>query len=649
MKTRILINEGWRLRHCDWCNGSGAGFPIAETKIGWMAATVPGDVHLDCLRDGIIPDPFVGTNMDRCIWMEDKDWWYRLDFAAPERRTDQRVILQFDGLDTFATVFLNGKAIGGHRNMFTPLRIDITAALTCAVNRLAVCLSSPRIASRLQESATVAGQPPMDRLFTRKAQACYGWDIAPRLVTCGIWRPVSLLLVDALEITGVGLRTLRATENVAEVEISVDVLRHGAASAPPTLNLRLGDQAVSVRCPAESTNATVVHTFTLTSPRLWWPHNHGTPSLYDYAVELKSGEHTLDAATGRCGIRTVQLVQEPLAEGGTSFCFMVNGKKIFLKGMNWTPPDAIYARVDDARYSALLSAAVQANINALRVWGGGIYEHDSFYEMCDEFGLLVWQDFMFACGCYPQDDEFLGEVRKEAECVVGRLRSHPCLLTWCGDNENDWLSPWYGLPNYRANRLSKELLPAVVRELSPDIPYVPSSPFSLRLADQNSDQEGDVHLWAHGQSFASDFYLARHPRMVTEIGHIALPSIETIHAFVPEEELWPIWNDTWRLHSADPRRICWNDRLRSMFASIQAQGWEAPSTLDDLIRKTQQLQVEATSTWIRHFSALPECWGIFLWNLADCWPQVSDAYIAYPFQPKPAFLTVRQEYAKILR
>jgi beta-mannosidase len=342
-------------------------------------------------------------------------------------------------------------------------------------------------------------------------------------------------------------------------------------------------------------------------------------------------------------------MQEPLADGGSSFCFLVNGKRVFLKGMNWTPPDAIYARIDQERYRCLLEAAKAANINAFRVWGGGIYEHDAFYQCCDELGILVWQDFMFACGCYPQDEGFLGEVRAEAEDIVGRLRSHPCLLAWCGDNENDWLSPCFGVPDYRVFPLTKELLPSIVRKISPEIPYIPSSPFSPQLQDQNADEEGDVHLWAHGRSYASDFYLARSPRMVTEIGHIAMPDIEVIQAFVGEDDLWPIWNDTWRLHSADPNRALGNVRLQSMFDSIRARGWEEPSTIEDLVRKTQQLQSEATSTWIRHFSSLPECWGIFLWNLADCWPQVSDAYIAYPFHLKPGLSAVKEEYGKICR
>jgi beta-mannosidase len=650
MKESRPLNRGWRLRHSPWQEGLQARLAVARPAEGWLDASVPGDVHLDCMRDGIIPDPFVGTNMDRCIWMEDKDWWYRLDFEAPPPRRDQNVFLLFEGLDTFATVFLNGEAVATHANMFTPLRVDVTETLRPGTNRLAVRLASPRFSARIDTSPRVTGLAPRERLTTRKAQACYGWDIAPRLVTCGIWRPVSLLLVDAVEIENTMVRTLRATRDSAEVEVSVDVRTHASSPVRGELELRLGTLAQTLPFACESPRATVTHTFNVRSPELWWPHNHGTPCLHETAVDLKVDGKRLDQQRRRCGIRTVELEQKPQPDGTTSFRFLVNGKPVFLKGINWTPPDALYARLTDERRSRLLEAAVAANVNAVRVWGGGVYESDAFYDRCDELGILVWQDFMFACGCYPQDEPFLEQVASEAEHVVRRLRSHPCILTWCGDNENDWLAGReYGVPDYPANPLSKKVLPEVTGRLSPDIPYVPSSPFSPHLEDQNADAEGDVHLWAHGRSYASDFYLARRPRMVTEIGHIAMPDLETVRSFVPEQELWPVWSDTWRLHSADPRRILGNARLQSMFESIRERGWEPPHTLEDLIRKTQQLQCEATAAWIRHFAALPHCWGLFLWNLADCWPQVSDAYIAWPFRPKPALDVVRAGFAAIRR
>ncbi|MCL5269619.1 MAG: hypothetical protein M1457_03475 [bacterium] len=656
MKARVGLNEGWRLRHFPHGEGARAGLPTADPAGGWWEAAVPGDIHIECQREGMIPDPFLGANLDHCRWMEEKDWWYRLDFAAPARRPDQRVFLLLEGLDTFATVYLNGREAGRHRNMFTPLRLDVTDQLAAGSNRLAVCLAAPRYASGYQPAPGLAGLPPLERLVMRKAQASFGWDIAPRLATCGIWRPVSLLVVDVLEIGDVALRTLSADESAGEVEMTVEIVNHGTAPAAADLKLSLAGQTrrAAADCAA-GTTTTLTERFMIDRPRLWWPHNHGTPHLYDYAAELRpaaalsAGGAALDERTGRFGIRTIRLVQEPQGEGKTSFRFTVNGKPIFLKGMNWTPADAIYARINRPRYEQLLAAAADAGLNALRVWGGGIYEGDAFYELCDERGILLWHDFMFACGCYPQDEAFLAEARAEAEWAVRRLRSRACLMAWCGDNENDWLSTRYGVPGYRANPLSKRVLAEAVARLASGVPYVPSSPFSPREDDQNSPREGDVHLWAHGHSYAADFYLGCHPRMVTEIGHLAMPDMAVIERFVPEAERWPIWNDAWRSHSADPNRLAGNGRLATMPASIRARGWQEPATLEELIRMTQQLQAEATAAWIRHFGNDPECWGLFLWNLADCWPQVSDAYIAYPFHPKPAFAAVKEEYAKIAR
>jgi len=649
MKTSTFLHSGWKLKWCDHSAGRRLGFVDAATDSGWMDATVPGDIHIDCQNHGIIADPFFGANIDHLIWMEDKEWWYRLDFPAPDRHRDQRIFLLFEGLDTFATVFLNGREIAKHENMFTPLRLDVTDELQTGVNRLAICFSSPRFSVRMLPSEKVVGEPPLHRLFVRKAQSCFGWDIAPRLLTCGIWMPVSLQVVDRLEIAGCSWHTLAADERTASVEVAMDILKHGSLVEQPLLRLHCDGQSIEVPFAVDSPCTTVVQTLTIPSPQLWWPHNHGTPALISYSLELIAGGKKLDKHNGRFGIRTVQLEQEPLPHGETGFCFRVNGKRIFLKGMNWTPADAITARIDRDRYATLLAMAKEANINALRVWGGGIYEKDDFYDLCDELGILVWQDFMFSCGCYPQDESFLRQVQEEAEHVVSRLRSHPCLLVWCGDNECDQLAAGYGVPDYPANRLSKEILPGVVHRLCPQIPYVPSSPHSPHLADQNSDREGDVHLWEHGESFEGDFYLKRRPKMVTEMGHIALPDLETIRSFIPPEERWPIFNEVWRLHSADPLRLFWNRRLDSLFTSIRAKGWDEPTDLDDLIRKTQELQSQATATWIRHFANLSDCWGLFLWNLADSWPQVSDAYIGYPLQPKPAWRTVGEEYGKIKR
>jgi len=669
MKTTTRLHTGWRLHHCNWRTGHTVDFSTCDPDDGWIDAAVPGEIHLDCLREGMIPDPFFGTNNDHCLWMEEKDWWYRLEFQRPEWQPGQRVFLDFEGLDTFATVYLNGEEIGRHANMFTPLRIDMTEKLVPGANTLAVCFASPRYEVKVSRSPELFGTPP-ERLFARKAQSCYGWDIAPRIVTCGIWRPVALVVTDVLEIADADVTTLRIEGNKAVMRFSAGILNHGDTPQPVVLHVTAGKQTLDVSCDCPPGRCDVKHEFVIPDPRLWWPRGHGEQALYDFEVKVardlraradaarrsastgaqESDDPLCDRIARRFGIRTVELVQEPQPSGATSFRFEVNGKPVFLKGMNWTPADAIFPRADEARYVQLVGAAADANINAMRVLGGGIYEPDVFYDLCDRQGILLWQDFMFACACYPQEEAFLAEVREEAEHVVRRLRGHPCLLARCGDNENDWLSTFYGVPDYRHNPTTKKVLPDVVCALSPEIPYVPSSPFSPKLEDQNSDLEGDVHLWNHAVSHEDEFYAGRRPRMVTEMGRMALPAMEVIRSFVPEEDLWPILNDTWRMHCADPNRVIWDDwRLKDLFKCIIACGREEPGSLEEMIRVTQDLQVEATRAWIRQFSSDPECWGLFLWNLADCWPQVSSACIDYPFRPKPVLQTVKDEYRRIER
>lgn len=648
MKTVLPLNSNWKLSYSEHMAGEKRGFPKTANTDAWFAADVPGDVHLDLVKAGLIPEPFFGTNFEHCIWMEEKDWWYRTSFHSPAKQESQSVFLLFEGLDTFATVYLNGEKIGTQSNMFIPLSLEVTKRLQSGLNELAVCLASPIYSAPVKMSPSIGGFAPR-RLFTRKAQACYGWDIAPRLVTIGIWRPVKLIVCDELEIANSWIRTKKISKGSAELEVEVEVVKHKNFPGRAILEIEVAGKKKSLPLRFENKRLMIEDTFFIKDAPLWWPYNHGSPSLQEYSLTITLNEVKIDQESGIFGIRTVELIQEPQGEGKTSFYFKINGKPIFLKGMNWTPPEAIYARITDERYRCLVGEAKRANINALRVWGGGIYSADTFYKLCDQEGILIWQDFMFACGLYPQDDEFLEQVRQEAEYIVKRLRGHSSLLVWCGDNENDWAHLWNNVPDYQSNKLNRVCLPEVCGRLDSDRPYIPSSPFSPWQVDPNSPLEGDVHLWKHGSSFRDDFYLRCHPRMVTEIGHLSLPNIEVIRSFIPEESLWPLDNEHWRAHCSDTIRMGWDNRLQTLFQSIANNGLSAPENLEELIQKTQHLQSEATRVWVEHFSSQPECWGVFLWNLCDCWPQLSDAYIAYPFSIKPALTVVREVYGKIKR
>lgn len=651
MKQTLPLNSAWQVMHAEPELGATVGcsaLPLAER---WIDAQVPGDVHLDYLRAGKIPDPYYGTHHDNIRWMEEMDWWYRTEITPPEVTEGRRLHLLFEGLDVFATVYLNGQEVGRHQNMFTPLRVDVTDKVKPGKNLLEVCLGAPGLPpGRDLRQPGVRGYGPPTRLHVRKAQSCYGWNISPRLVTIGIWKPVSFVLVEPVELADVFVNTIALRDGAAEVEALVELKHNHGAPGTVECELTVAGQTRKLTLAHDPSNGRAVERFTIPQAKLWWPHNHGAQPRYDWSATLRRGGRELDRQSGKFAVRTVQLIQEPDVDGGISFIIAINGKKVFLKGMNWTPADGVFARIDEARYDQLLAAAKDANINAMRVWGGGIYEHDMFYRKCDELGILITHDFMFACGCYPQDLAFLEEARREAEFQVRRLRHYACVVAWFGDNENDVLADnSYNYPNYRYNKLSKQVLRDVVHTHAPGTPYVPTSPYSPLTYDQNVSTEGDCHLWAHGFSYKSDFYVKQRPRMVTEIGHLAMPAKEVVERWVPPEKRWPVWNEEYLTHGADTWRLDRHGRYRTMWESIQARGWEEPKSIDDLIEKTQKLQAEATKFWVEFYEAQPTCWGIFLWNLADSWPQMSDAYIAYPFHPKPGLQAVKEAYAAIKR
>lgn len=651
MKKSEFINKNWLFRYCDHGRGERFDFHRDEKTEGWLPAAVPGDVHLDLMAAGMITDPFYAMESDHCLWMEEKDWWYRTMFRVPEAekvKGEKQIFLLFHGLDTFATIYLNGNRLASHQNMFTPLRINITSELLDDDNDLRVCLASPAYSPRIHRDSLLARTPPQ-RLCSRKAQASYGWDIAPRLVTIGLWRPVELLICDAVEITDAWIRTEQIVGSTAQVTLEFSIAVHDDLPRQVLVDVKVFDQKRRIALTLDAAMNHRSESFTLQNPPLWWPHNHGAPALLPYSITLAKDHREIDRCEGVFGVRTIELVEEPLEGNKRSFYFKVNGKPVFLKGMNWTPCDAIYARISDARYEKLLSKAVESNINTLRVWGGGIYESETFYQLCDRQGVLVWQDFMFACGVYPQDEAFLAEVKEEAETIVKQLRHHPSLFIWCGDNEVDWVYLQENVPEFWRNRINRELLPQVCHALDPSRPFVVSSPFSHDHEHPNDPTSGDVHLWKHGASYRDEYYTGCFPNMITEMGHISLPDLTVLKQCIPADKLWPPFNEHWYMHCADPNRSGDSYRVQSYFDSIRANGLAAPQTVEELIESTQQLQTDATTFWIQHFSAQPQCWGLFLWNLCDAWPQISDAYIAYPFHVKPALAAVREGFGNITR
>jgi len=654
----LSLNARWSLAHFDEGRGEAEGAHLPDyDDSGWMDAVVPGDVHLDLMRVGTIPDPFVGLNHLECRWIEDKEWWYRREFFAPEKLSGRRLELRFGGLDTFATVWINGKLAGKHRNMFIPSTMDVTDLISCGHrNSVAVCLSSPiKAVEGKPTDGMIAAFETRERLYARKAQMSYGWDIAPRIVTTGIWRPVYLVARGDVCIGDVAVRTDSVDSTGATIGLEVPLSRNSprADSAELRIEIRSGRSADPVLKKSESVSLrgdgcvvrTNVH---IPNPRLWWPWNVGRPELYRLSVKALVRGKVAEEYVTRFGIRTVELLQEPQNDGGLSFIFKINGERVYAKGTNWIPGDAIFARMDHHKYREMIDLAQAQNVNMLRIWGGGIYEDPYFYRLCDERGIMVWQDFMFTCAEYPRDREFLAQVRHEAEQVVSDLRNHPSVVLWCGDNEVDATSRWSG-KDFGANKINREVLPEVCARFDPTRPYIPSSPFSPSdSSDPLRQDEGDNHIWHHGTSYKDEVYAKDTSRFVSEIGHLSTPWPESIRRFIPEADLWPPGNRVWDTHFGTVER-CDPRRREKLDQAIAAFGMQRPDNLDDYAYVSQLIQALAYKEWMERYRRRKFlCGGSLYWNLYDNWPQLSDAVVDYYGNPKMGYYFVARAFANLL-
>ncbi|HWT23819.1 MAG TPA: glycoside hydrolase family 2 protein, partial [Solirubrobacteraceae bacterium] len=632
----------------------------------WVPVAVPGDVHGALVAAGRLAHPFHDRNEDACRWMEEREWWYRLRFDGPAAAAPgERLRLVFHGLDTYATVYLDGTSLGSHRNMFRPASFDVTDAVRPGgENVLAVRFDPP-----LQHvGPDLPGQwAPFnhERVWMRKAQYGYGWDWGPRLPTIGVWRPVELRRERHAIVAGVRFATLRLPRPGAAALAEVEVDAERFAGSRPL------DAVVTLRPPGggdpvEATIALDGHArgtadLSLPDPPLWWTHDLGKPALHDLRVVLRSGGEEVDAWAQRVGVRTIELDQRPDPEepGTRFFRFMLNGVPLFARGANWIPADSFPGDVPAARYERLIEDARAANMTMLRVWGGGLYEHDRFYALCDERGLLVWQDFMFACAAYPEPD-LAEEVEREARYQVARLRNHPSLALWCGNNENQWIHDQHH-PHERANRVPgqryyDDVLPRVVAELDPATPYWPGSPYGGD--DHNGREDGDVHDWEvwhgnHPRRFGEDSRRAPTPesvsflryaedtgRFISEFGVLSAPDRRTLRRWIPADELYH-HSPALDHHTKDTPK----DKIDMLLQSVTGVAGD----LDAFVDFSMIAQAEALKFGIEHFRRrAPHCSGTLIWQLNDCWPGLSWSLLDFHGIGKAAYFFVRRAYAPVL-
>jgi beta-mannosidase len=486
----IELSKGWRFRAAD------------ESK--WKPASVPGCVHLDLLDSGVIEDPFSGDNHERMQWISEREWVYECRFYAPKIKADEKAHLCCSGLDTLASIELNGEMVGNADNMFRSWRFDISTLINEGDNILTVHFASPVEYIKNRQSERFLGDsfgnaPIPGRGWLRKMSNAFGTYWNPPLVTAGIWRAIGIEIFDHPRIDNITVQQHRCETGEVRLKISAKIegftVRHKQLNISARISCR-----TTIVCEARQPlkkNGVVTFEHTISNPQLWWPNGLGSQPLYEIVVEITAARKTLHSAARRIGLRTLTL-ERKADKDGESFQFTVNGVPFFAKGSTWMPPDVLLCRPTRLEYAHFIKSVSSSNMNMLRVWGGGIYEQDWFYDLCDEHGICVWQDFMFACPEYPVfDAAWLENVRAEAAQNIVRLRDHACLALWCGNNEYamdgaDTEGTAQQRPHHEDYaRLFDDLLPSLVAELDPGRDYWPVSPHgSLPGADTHADIQG---------------------------------------------------------------------------------------------------------------------------------------------------------------
>ncbi|WP_337032123.1 beta-mannosidase [Paenibacillus illinoisensis] len=622
----------------------------------WLPAQVPGCVHTDLLKLDKIPDPFYGTNEKEIQWIDKKDWEYRTVFDINEDLLSQEHLeIVFDGLDTYADVYVNDQHVLSADNMFRVWNVDVKSIVKASGNVLRIRFRSPiqedlpkleklgyaLPASNDQSDVGGLGDKRVS-IFARKAPYHYGWDWGPRFVTSGIWREARLEGWSEVKINDVFIRQNEVTASAASLTAIVEIETFN----PIETIIRIGtdgqtwEQAASLQAGVQTIEIPV----SINEPKLWWSRGLGDPHMYSFVTEVLNGEQVLADSTVKTGLRSIRLVRDK-DEAGASFYFELNGVDVFAKGANHIPNDSFITEITAERYRHEIVSAAESNMNMLRVWGGGIYEEDVFYELCDEYGLLVWQDFMFACSMYPGDEAFLNSVRHEAIDNVKRLRNHPSIVLWCGNNEIDsaWAhyiedGGWGWKKDYNAEQREKiwadyeaifhELLPEVVEAYAPGVDYWPSSPLVSLTGDEKqhanpSTSEGDIHYWGVWHSVEPfENYNVYVGRFMSEYGFQSFPEYKSVRKYAEEEDL-ALESEVMLAHQKNGA----GNRLIKQYMDMYMH---EPKDFPSFLYMSQVLQAEAMKTAIEaHRRRKPYCMGTLYWQMNDCWPVASWAGMDY--------------------
>lgn len=631
----------------------------------WLPATVPGTVHQDLLRHRLLPNPFFGLNEEKIQWVENEDWEYKTTFTVTEEQLARdAALMTFEGLDTYASVYLNGSLLLKADNMFVGYSVPVKEVLRKGENRLHVFFRSP-IKETLPQRASNGFDYPADNdhsdkrlsIFTRKAPYSYGWDWGIRMVTSGIWRPVTLRFYDRASISDYHVKQLSLTGQLAEVSNELEINsvspEKTEAEVVVSCSLKNGEPLTVRRKVALNPGINRVKVpVEIKNPVRWMPNGWGEAVLYDFTAQVVCQGKTVASEHRRIGLRTVRLVQEEDGQG-MSYYFEVNGIPLFAKGANFIPADNMLPSMTDERYAALFQDIKAANMNVIRVWGGGTYEDNRFYDLADENGILVWQDFMFACTIYPADPMFLKRVAEEADYNIKRLRNHACLALWCGNNEIlEGLKYWGWKSRFTPevyeefyrnyDKLFRELLPAKVKEWDEGRSYVHSSPYFANWGRPDSWKIGDSHnwgIWYGKKTFeSSDTEIGR---FISEFGFESFPEMKTIATFASPED-YEIESKVMTAHQKSSQG---NDLIRT----YMERDFIVPEKFEDFVYVGLVLQGQGMRHGFEaHRRNRPYCMGTLYWQLNDSWPVVSWSSIDYYGNWKALHYQARRAFAPLI-
>ncbi len=648
-KQTIPLNSGWEFRQLTEGEGNNLS--------AWRPAQVPGDVHLDLLRNKLIPDPFYRDNEAKLQWIEDADWEYRSTIqASSELMGHKNIELVFEGLDAYAEVYVNDKLVLTADNMFREWRVDMKPYLKAGANQLRVVFPSP-----IKAAAKVASTDKWrdrthteEKTYVRKAAYEYGWDWGPRFVTSGIWRPAKLEAWDAARISNLHVKQRDVTAKVANLLAQVEVTATEDADAKVALSYthRGRKMDVSRNVQLHSGVNHIDFPLEIDDPELWYPAGYGGQPIYQFNAQLNIGSRAEDQATTRTGLRSIVLRRE-LDKWGRSFEFIVNGIPVFGKGADVIPFDSFPNRVTTEQYRRILQSARDANMNMIRHWGGGYYETDEFYNLCDELGIMIWQDFMFGNDWQPGTYAFRQNIEKEAEYQVRRLRDHPSIVIWCGNNETEEAYNWHDRtrlsPEARLRMWQDYLvifsgaLDRVVNRLAPETPYWPSSPSSDYEETSDTYQSGDMHDWTvwHGRVPFSE-YEKHFPRFMTEYGFQSFPEMRTIEAFTLPEDRTSVFTPVMLAHQK-------NNEGNSLIHDYMLKDYAEPRDFPSFLYASQVLQAEGIKIGAEHLRReRPRTMGSIYWQLNDCWPVASWSSIDYYGRWKALQYYARRFYSPLL-